>query len=53
MFRVGQKFKYKDQGTITYIVTKVYNDGAIEARDEEGDRFSFETSEFDELQKIN
>ena len=52
MFRVGQKFKYKDQGTITYIVTKVYNDGAIEARDEEGDKYSFETSEFDELERV-
>ena len=52
MFKVGQKFKYKDQGNITYMVTKVYNDGAIEARDGEGDKYSFETSEFDELERV-
>jgi hypothetical protein len=52
MFTVGQKFKYKDQGTITYQVIKVYNDGAIEARDEEGDKYSFETSEFNELERV-
>jgi|LakMenEpi03Aug12_release.lakeMendotaPanAssembly.Ray.scaffolds.fasta_scaffold5942016_1 hypothetical protein len=52
MFRVGQSFKFKDQGTITYTVIKVYNDGAIEARDEEGDKYTFETSEFNELVRV-
>ena len=52
MFSVNQKFKYKNQGTIVYTVIKVYNDGAIEARDEQGDKYSFETSEFDELERV-
>ena len=52
MFTVGQKFKYKDQGTITYTVVKVYNDGAIEARDERGDTYNFETSEFNEVERV-
>ena len=50
-FTVNQKFKYKT-GTIIYTVIKVYNDGAIESRDEEGDKFTFETSEFNELEKV-
>jgi hypothetical protein len=52
-FTPGQKFKYKNNGTIIYTVTKVYNDGACEARDEEGDKFTFEFEELDELEKVN
>jgi hypothetical protein len=50
-FRVGESFKYKNNGSIIYTVTKVYNDGACEARDEEGDNYSFEFDELNELVK--
>ena len=50
-FRVGESFRYKNNGSIIYTVTKVYNDGACEARDEEGDNYSFEFDELNELVK--
>jgi hypothetical protein len=50
-FRVGESFKYKDNGKIVYKVTKVYNDGACEARDEEGDNYTFEADELSQLQE--
>jgi hypothetical protein len=50
-FRVGESFRYKDNGTIVYRVTKVYNDGACEARDEEGDNYTFEADELSQLEE--
>jgi hypothetical protein len=50
-FRVGESFRYKNNGSIVYTVIKVYNDGACEARDEEGDKYSFEFDELNELVK--
>ena len=50
-FRVGESFRYKNNGSIIYTVIKVYNDGACEARDEEGDNYSFEFDELNELVK--
>ena len=52
-FIPGQKFKYKNFGTVIYTVTKVYNDGDCEAKDEEGDRFSFGFDELNQLEKVN
>jgi hypothetical protein len=52
-FYPGQKFKYKNNGTITYTVTRTYNDGACLAKDEEGDNFTFEYDELDQLEKVN
>ena len=52
-FTPGQKFKYKNNGTIIYRVVSIHSDGACEAKDEEGDNFTFEYDELDQLEKVN
>ena len=51
-FTTGQRFKYKDGGTITYMVTRTFDDGGCEAKDQEGDTFSFEVDELYQLEKV-
>jgi len=43
-FITGQRFKYKGNGTITYVVTRTFDDGGCEAINREGDTFSFEVA---------
>jgi len=50
-FRVGESFKYKNNGTIIYKVIKTYNDGGCEAKDDEGDTFTFEEDELNQFVK--
>lgn len=50
-FRVGESFKYKNNGTIIYKVIRTYNDGGCEAKDEEGDTFTFEEDELNQFVK--
>jgi hypothetical protein len=47
----NDKFSYKGS-TKVYCVSKVYHDGAILAKDNEGDEYSFEVAEFSELVKV-
>ena len=51
-FTPGQKFKYKNNGTITYTVTRTYNDGACLAKDEEGGSLIFEVEELVDLTEV-
>ena len=44
-FITGQRFKYKDGGTITYMVTRTCDDGGWEAQEQEGDTVTFEVDE--------
>ena len=52
MFKVNEKIKFKE-GYITYTIIKVYWDGALEVVDDEGDKYTFEKSEYAELKKVN
>jgi hypothetical protein len=51
-FYPGQKFKYRNNGTIIYRVISTHSDGACEAKDEEGDNFTFEYDELVELTEV-
>jgi hypothetical protein len=51
-FITGQRFKFKDGGTITFVVTRTFDDGGCVAMDGEGDTFSFEVDELYQLEKV-
>lgn len=51
-FYPGQKFKYKNNGTTIYRVVSIHSDGACEAKDVEGDNFTFEYEELVELTEV-
>lgn len=44
-FKIGQIIKSVEMPMLTYIVKKIYSDGAMEIEDNEGDKYTIEPTE--------